>query len=307
MQLPVRQVADTAMRLAHILLCREMYRQFYWGFDMAVVEHMQLSEEDITAFERDGVIVIRQAFNDWMEPLREGVRRLMADPGPMERSVVPADGSAAFFQDLCNWQRIPEFSDFVLRSPAGSLAAQLMRSRTARFFHDHVLVKQPGGSTVTPWHQDQPYYCVDGRQSVSFWTPLDPVVRSVVMECVRGSHRWGQDFRPMRFDGTRLYENDNYAALPDIDAARDQFDIAGWDMEPGDVIAFNFRTVHGAPGNRSQIARRVFSARWVGDDAVYADRGGKGSRPIKGLTMKHGDPFDDPMFPVVWRDGAPAV
>lgn len=292
--------------LARILLCWEMYRQFYRGCDMAVVEQMPVSEADIAAFERDGVIVIRQAFTEWMEPLREGVRRLMADPSPMERSVAPADGSAPFFQDLCNWQRIPEFGDFVRHSPAGALAAQLMRSRTARFFHDHVLVKQPGGSTVTPWHQDQPYYCVEGRQSVSFWTPLDPVARSVVMECVRGSHRWGQDFRPMRFDGTRLYENDNYDALPDIDAAREQFDIAGWDMEPGDVIAFNFRTVHGAPGNRSPVARRVFSARWVGDDAVYADRGGKGSPPIQGLSMRDGDPFDDPMFPVVWRDGAQA-
>ena len=271
---------------------------------MTVAERELVSEADIEAFERDGVVVIRNAFADWVEPLREGVRKLMADPGPMERSVVPNDGTAPFFQDLCNWQRIPEFREFVLHSHAGALAARIMRSRTARFFHDHVLVKQPGGSTVTPWHQDQPYYCVDGPKSVSMWTPLDPVARNVVMECVRGSHRWGKDFRPMRFDGTRLYDKDDYESLPDIDAARDQFDIAGWEMQPGDVIAFNFRTIHGAPGNQSQIARRVFSARWVGDDSVYVDRGGKGSPPIKGLTMKDGAPFDDPMFPVVWRDGA---
>lgn len=274
---------------------------------MAVAAQDLVSQADVEAFERDGVIVVRNAFTEWMQPLREGVRKLMADPSPMERSVVPKDGSAPFFQDLCNWQRIPEFRDFVLHSNAAALAARLMRSRTARFFHDHVLVKQPGGSTVTPWHQDQPYYCVDGRQSVSLWTPLDPVARSVVMECVRGSHRWGKDFRPMRFDGTRLYEQDSYEVLPDIEAARDQFDIAGWEMEPGDAIAFNFRTVHGAPGNRSEIPRRVFSARWVGDDAVYVDRGGKGSPPIKGLTMQDGAAFDDPMFPVVWRDGAPAA
>lgn len=272
--------------------------------DMAMLEQSLVSDADIDAFEKDGVIVIRNVFTDWIEPLREGVRKLMESPGPMERSVVPADGSAPFFQDLCNWQRIAEFRDFVTRSHAGALAARLMRSRTARFFHDHVLVKQPGGSTVTPWHQDQPYYCVDGRQSVSMWTPLDPVARSVVMECVRGSHRWGRDFRPLRFDGTRLYEQDSYETLPDIDSARERFDIAGWDMEPGDVIAFNFRTVHGAPGNRSPVPRRVFSARWVGDDAVYVDRGGKGSPPIKGLALQDGAPFDDPMFPVVWRDGA---
>lgn len=258
-----------------------------------------VSAADVAAFQKDGVIVLRQVFADWVEPLRAGVAALMADPSPLERSVVPADGTAPFFQDLCNWQRIPPFRDFVFESRAAEIAAALMRSKTARFFHDHVLVKQPGGSTVTPWHQDQPYYCVEGRQSASFWIPLDPVGRDVVMECVRGSHRWGKDFRPMRFNGTRLYENDDFEPMPDIEAMRGELDLAGWDMQPGDAIAFDFRTVHGAPGNASPRARRVFSARWVGDDATYAERAGKGSPPFTGLTLQHGDPFDAPIFPLV--------
>jgi ectoine hydroxylase-related dioxygenase (phytanoyl-CoA dioxygenase family) len=176
-----------------------------------------------------------------------------------------------------------------------------MGSRTARFFHDHVLVKQPGGSTVTPWHQDQPYYCVEGQQSVSFWIPLDPVPRDVVMECIKGSHGWGKGFRPMRFDGTRLYANDDFEVMPDIEAMRPTLDIAGWDMQPGDAIAFNFRTVHGAPGNQSPRMRRVFSARWVGDDAVFAERAGRTSPPFPDLGLRDGDPLDVPIFPVVYR------
>jgi ectoine hydroxylase-related dioxygenase (phytanoyl-CoA dioxygenase family) len=286
--------------LAWMLL--DLSIQMIRGVSMMTVSEV-LTEELVDEFQRGGVVILRQVFADWVEPLREGVRDLMANPGPFERSVVPADGSAPFFQDLCNWQRIPQFEDFVRRSPAAELAAGLMRSRTARFFHDHVLVKQPGGSTVTPWHQDQPYYCVEGQQSVSFWIPLDPVARDVSLECVRGSHRWGKDFRPMRFNGTRLYENDNYEVMPDIAAARDQFDIVSWEMRPGDAVAFNFRTVHGAPANHSAVVRRVFSARWVGDDAVWAERAGKGSPPITGLGLRDGDPFDAPIFPVVWRDG----
>jgi ectoine hydroxylase-related dioxygenase (phytanoyl-CoA dioxygenase family) len=259
-----------------------------------------VSDADVTAFGRDGVVVLRQVFDDWIEPLRRGVDAVMQSPSPLERSVTPADGSAPFFQDLCNWQRIPEFRRFVFDSRAAVIAARLMRSRTARFFHDHVLVKQAGGSTVTPWHQDQPYYCVDGHQSVSFWTPLDPVSRDVVMECVRGSHLWGKGFRPMRFDGTRLYDNDDFEPMPDIEAMRDRLDLASWDMLPGDAIAFDFRTIHGAPGNSSSRPRRVFSSRWVGDDATYAVRAGKGSPPFAGLTMKHGDPFDADIFPRVF-------
>lgn len=253
----------------------------------------------VVAFEEDGAAILRQVFTQWIEPLRRGVATLMADPSPLERTVRPADGSAPFFQDLCNWQRIPDFRAFVFESDAARLAAALMRSRTARFFHDHVLVKQAGSSTVTPWHQDQPYYCVEGRQSVSFWIPLDPVPRDVVMECVRGSHRWGKAFRPMRFNGTRLYADDDFETMPDIEARRGELDIVGWDMEPGDAIAFSFRTVHGAPANQSPRPRRVFSARFVGDDAVYAKRAGRTSPPFEGLGLEEGEPFAAPIFPVV--------
>ncbi|HVL59184.1 MAG TPA: phytanoyl-CoA dioxygenase family protein [Burkholderiaceae bacterium] len=226
-------------------------------------------------------------------------RSLLGDPSALQRTYRPADGSAPFFQDFCNWQRIAEFRDFIVDSPAAALAAALMRSRTARFFHDHVLVKEPGTSTVTPWHQDQPYYCVDGAQNVSFWTPLDPVARDVSMECIAGSHRWGRSFRPRRFDGTPLYARDGFDELPDIDAARARLRVIAAQLDPGDAIAFTFRTVHGAPGNRSRFMRRVFSSRWVGDDATYADRGGATSPPFPGLSLKHGEPLEAPEFPML--------
>ncbi len=120
---------------------------------------------------------------------------------------------------------------------------------------------------------------------------------------MRGSHAWGKQFRPMRFNGTRLYENDSFEQMPDIEALRNDLDIATWDMQPGDAIAFSFRTVHGAPANVAPRSRRVFSARWVGDDAVYADRGAKGSPPFTGLTLREGDPFDASIFPVAFTAG----
>ena len=73
----------------------------------------EVDENTIAAYQADGVVVLREAFADWVEPLRKGIAALMADPSPLERTVKPADGSAPFFQDLCNWQRIPEFTAFV--------------------------------------------------------------------------------------------------------------------------------------------------------------------------------------------------
>lgn len=262
----------------------------------------EIDDHLVEQFQRDGVVLLRGVFAEWVDRLAEAVEATLASPSPRERSYRPDDGSAAFFQDYCNYDRLPGLRAFVYESAAGRVAAQLMRSRTARFFHDHILVKRPGTSLVTPWHQDQPYYCVEGQQSVSFWTPLDPVSRQVCMECVAGSHRWSDtDYEPQRFDGSSLYAESKFAKLPDIDADRPAFDIRGWDMRPGDAIAFNYRTVHGAPANQSAIARRVVSTRWVGDDARWAVRDGPTSPPFPHLNLPDGAPFDAPEFPVVYR------
>ncbi len=262
---------------------------------------MIIADGAVADFQRDGVVVLRGVFRDWVASLAAGVAEVMKHPSPLERSYQPTDGSAAFFQDYCNWSRIPAFRSFIFDSPAAELAAQLMNSRQARFFHDHVLVKRPGNSTVTPWHQDQPYYCVEGNQSVSFWAPLDPVSRAVALECVAGSHRWNvAGYRPKRFDGTPLYPSDDFDEIPDIDAQREQLPIRGWDMEPGDAVAFDFRTIHGAPANTSTSTRRVFSSRWVGADARFVRRGAAGSPPFPHVTLEDGAPFDAPEFPLIY-------
>ena len=175
------------------------------------------------------------------------------------------------------------------------------RRHSGSHIRDHILVKRPGNSTITPWHQDQPYYCVEGERTVSFWTPLDTVSRNVSLECVAGSHRWNKaGYRPKRFDGSPLYADEQFEEVPDIDAQRDQLVILGWDMAPGDAIAFDFRTIHGAPANASPVTRRVFSSRWVGPDARFVERGASGSPPFPHLTLKDGAPFDAPEFPVVY-------
>lgn len=253
----------------------------------------------VDEFQRDGVALLRGVFADWVEELRRGVKRNMAAPSWRERSIRPDDGTAAFFQDFCNWNTIPEYRRFVTGSPAAAVAGRLMRSGTARLFHEHILVKEPGSSVVTPWHHDMPYYCVDGSMNCSLWIALDPVARDCVIEYVAGSHRWGREFRPERFNGTSLTPGDTRERIPDISADRDAYDIRGWAMEPGDAVAFTYRTVHGAPANTSANRRRAFSIRFVGDDAVYAEKGVH-SPPFPEIGLEVGAPLAGSDFPVLW-------
>jgi len=264
-----------------------------------MTELTNISDQLVDDYQRDGVALIRGVFRDWVERLAEGIEFNMTNPSADVRIYKNDDGSGLFFGDYCNWDRIPAYRDFVYDSPAAAVAAKLTGSREVRFFHEHVLVKEPGTNVPTPWHQDQPYYCVDGIQTCSLWMPLDHVSESVCPQFVAGSHRWQRFFAPERFDRSPLNEGDGLEAMPNIDGDRASYDIRSWPLEPGDAIAFNFMTVHGAPSNSSSIRRRGFSNRWVGDDCRFARRSGVTSPPFRDITLAHGATLDAPEFPVV--------
>ena len=236
-----------------------------------------------------------------METLRAGIARNMAEPSGDVKIYQGQNGRGRFFGDYCNWDRIPEYRDFIFNSNAAIIGGELMGSKTVRLFHEHVLVKEAGADVATPWHQDQPYYCVDGEETVSLWIPLDRVPRERTLEFVGGSHLWGKYFRPERFNKTALNENDGLEPVPDIEGHRGDYNILGWALEPGDAVAFNYRTLHGAPANTSKVEqRRAFSLRLLGDDVRFARREGRAtSPPFRRVALKHGDAMDALEFPVL--------
>lgn len=259
---------------------------------------------DIDAFERHGVVLLRGVFADWVEPLRAGLELNLAAPleyaFPCEATERGEPGR--FFDSYCNWQRINPYKDFVLQSCAASMAGQFMRSTCAQLFHDHAFCKEPGTQRPTPWHQDLPYYCVDGRQTVSVYVSLDDAPEDVAVRFVRGSHRWSKLYHALAFShGDRLGEGNELDVVPDIDAHPDEYDIAAWALAPGDAVLFNFRTLHGTTSAQLKARRRAFSTRWLGDDARYCNRG-ETSPPYPDISLENGEPMREDWFPVLWRE-----
>jgi ectoine hydroxylase-related dioxygenase (phytanoyl-CoA dioxygenase family) len=258
------------------------------------------TEKQIADFARDGAVLVKGLFADHVDALRAGVARNMAEPGPYAaENLLPGEGGR-FFDDYCNWTRIPEFEQVIRDSDAARVAGELMRSDSVQIFHDHVLVKEPGTSKPTPWHQDGPYYLVEGNQTLSFWSPLDPVT-DATLRLVAGSHKWPKPVLPTRWLKEDAFFPDEGAYIPVPDPDAEGMTVLEWTMEPGDAVAFDYRTLHGARGNASDRRRRAFSVRFLGDDARYVERPGRTSPPFPGHGMEPGQRLREDWFPVVWR------
>lgn len=262
--------------------------------------HALITQDHVDAFQRDGVVLVKGLFADYVDTIRAGIERNMAEPGPYAAENLKDGERGRFFDDYCNWNRIAEFEDVIRHSPAAEVAADLMQSEAVQVFHDHVLVKEPGTTKATPWHQDGPYYFVDGRQTVSFWSPMDPV-SDASLRCVAGSHAWEKPVLPTRWLAETNFYPDTQAYMPVPDPDAQGMDIREWAMEPGDAVAFHYATLHGARGNTTEARRRAFSVRLLGDDARYVERPGPTSPPFPGHEMQAGQVLREDWFPVIFR------
>ena len=152
-----------------------------------------------------------------------------------------------------------------------------------------IRIDRPGDEKhLAPWHQEFPYQfrSLDG---MTFWIPLVPVDADggpVVL--ARGSHREGPielvdttgsadaDKARGEYGGWRVREEEAILA---------RYDRAQYDTKPGDVLAFDFLTMHASAPNHSRRARWTVQIRYFN----YADPYG-GSIGWAG-GIKHGKSF----------------
>lgn len=248
-------------------------------------------------FDRDGVVCVRELVDPELLGLgAAAIDAVMADPSP-QAIEASGRGDGRFFEDFCNWSRIEALETFVHRCAGSAVAADLLGARDLRLYHDHILVKEAGTAQVTPWHQDQPYYNVDGRQGVSMWLPVDPVPTSSSLHVVAGSHT-GPWYVPRAFldREARWFAEGELEELPDV-AAMPPERLRTWALEPGDAIFFHFAAIHGAAGTTER--RRVLSLRYIGDDITFAPRPWVTSPPFPGLEdeLLPGASLRGPRFP----------
>ncbi|MBN1008226.1 phytanoyl-CoA dioxygenase family protein [Amphritea pacifica] len=270
-----------------------------------------LTADEIRQYQQDGVVCLRNAVDpEWVEKLTAFGQYQLDHPGKLCNDGNPGAEKGRMFTDRYLWRSNDLVYQYAKESGCARLAAQAMQSQTARFYFDHLLIKKAETTTPTPWHQDVPYWPFRGKQIASIWLALTPVtVAGSGLEFVRGSHNEDVFYLPEAFGASGEKANawtgtGEGIPCPDIEAGRENFDIIGFDLQPGDALLFSAWTLHGSPGNQSTTQDRMaFSTRWLGGDAIWDPRPGTDPsvNPQEVRVSPGSHPADNAIFPEFYR------
>jgi ectoine hydroxylase-related dioxygenase (phytanoyl-CoA dioxygenase family) len=258
----------------------------------------ELSAEELEIYHRDGVLMAQGLMADeWFEQIERAVVKVMAAPTPI--AAVFSDPKAGFHMEAGLFTTDDDIRNVVYRSPMSRIAQQLMNSQKVHFFYDQMFCKTAGNQNPTPWHHDLTFWPIDGEQVCSMWIPLDPVSKeSSGLEFVRGSHTWPHRYKAITPMYNESMIDPDHEDVPDIEANRADYDIASFQMEPGDILIFHPLTLHGSgPNVHLEQRRRALSFRWIGDEVVYAPT--PCTMPYAAAGLEPGEIVRDPAFPQV--------
>lgn len=284
-----------------------------------MISGLDIREEDMAAYNRDGAVVLRGVLDASGRALLEaGVEEAYRHRDHRHSIVRTPEGTGETLVEQYPSQHSPSLAALVASGVPGAIAARMMGTPSAQLVLDQIFYKSAGPIAPTPWHQDTPFLRVRGDDLVRVWLCCDPSPGDLTVQVVRGSHRWNVVYntrtmaqspvlseRKGEFEAVQLGDAD-LPLVPDVAGNRDSFDILRFDVEPGDALIFHGNVLHGADGKaHSDHPRRVFASLWGGPELRYHRSAGKtfpapGGEP--GELIPDGDPIGrhPAAFPIGW-------
>ena len=257
-------------------------------------------EDAVQAYERDGVVCLRNAHAaSWLAIVEEGIEAALAGASEDLDIVEKAGDNGRFTFSSQAWQQVEPFRRFIFDSRAPDLAWPFLRSKTLTLFYDFLLIKEARTAQAsTPWHQDHAYYPLSGNRVINCWTALDTIPIETALRFWKGSHASGTIYNAVDFAGDPDYRHSRSGRQPPPDIDNEpNADILSIDLAPGDMLVWNSRTFHSAPGNTLDRRRAAFSLNWVGDGVTFCDIPSLQSYRTTGLV--EGMPIAGNKFPVL--------
>lgn len=207
----------------------------------------------------------------------------------------------AFIQYTNLWAAHEDVRPFSLAARFAKIAADLLGVPAVRIYHDQALFKEAGGG-LTPWHQDQQYWPLDGARCVTMWMPL--------IDCPKemGTMRFAAGSQQLGYLGPLDISDRSEKRLEELIAERGYPVTEAGDMRAGDATFHDGWCIHGAQGNASTTIRAVMTVIYMQADAVvtapdHPSREKDLRTWLPGLQA--GDVAASPLNPVVWPPAEP--
>jgi phytanoyl-CoA hydroxylase len=203
-------------------------------------------------------------------------------------------GKDKILQMVNLWEHFPEVKTYTFSSRLAAMARRLSSSPTVHLFHDQALVKEPGPSAASPWHQDQPYWPVKEPGMLSCWMALDDVtIEKGCMQFIEGSHKWGE-FAPMSFtgDGPQLEDilSDDQKAL---------WNPVPIELKAGDCTWHHGWTWHFTNPNTTNEIRRALVTIYIPEGVNFAADDKQDHVLSPTITSSKGEPLRGTVFPLL--------
>jgi ectoine hydroxylase-related dioxygenase (phytanoyl-CoA dioxygenase family) len=231
-------------------------------------DRFNINHDLISAYQQKGYALIRNlATQDEIAHYRPLILDAVKKLNPESRKMEDRDTyGKAFLQTMNLWEADAKVKEFTLAKKFASVAAQLMGVNRVRLYHDQALFKEPGGG-FTPWHQDQYYWPLATKSTITLWMPLIDITTDMgMLTFAGGSHKDGL-VKNLEISDESEKELDEHVAekgypvfMPD-------------QMQAGDATFHAGLILHKAPGNSSKIMREVMTI-------IYYEDGAKISEPI---------------------------
>jgi ectoine hydroxylase-related dioxygenase (phytanoyl-CoA dioxygenase family) len=262
--------------------------------------------EAITTYKNDGVICLRNVFNErWLSSIETGIAQYCTDRESRNDAanvkVKHKSDKGSFHYATLMWKEADAFREIIFESHAPDLFGSILETEQLNLYYDFLLIKEPGCTkAITPWHQDHSYYCLNGHQIINCWIALDPIPQETSLRFVKGSHVDYPVHKAVHFVPGREYNGviTERPLPPDFDNLAG-VEILSCELNPGDALVWNSRTFHSAPGNTLDQRRAALSLNFCGDDVTYFDMAQDPDPPIRGEHLIDGGNITCESFPLL--------
>ena len=203
----------------------------------------------------------------------------------------------AFHQSINLWKLDPKAMAFVTARRFAHVAAQLLKVKGVRLYHDQLLNKKAQGGH-TPWHQDAYYWPIKGTQAITMLMPLVDIDSSMgLVQFAEKSHLKG-DLKGSAISGAS--ENE-FSELVD----KEQFSLSSYEsFVAGDATFHAGWTLHRAGENNTNRDRPAMTVIYIADQCQVQ----KIERNEQQLDLlmylpgtNEGDMAVSPMNPLLWH------